>query len=299
VAGASRNNKDKTVSSDLKVEVLDERQVDFYGDTILAILIRMDGETLVVVPVRPICQILGITWSPQRLRINRDEVLKSCVIKLITQVPGDTQRREHLCLPIEYLHGWLFGITTSQVHEKHRERITLYRRECFRALSTAFQGDLALPAPEAPAGSSSLAGVRDLALAVAQMAEQQMALEGRVDETHELATRANARLDKAAEVIGALQRRTYKLEDKFHPHAYITDQQAANVANAVKALAEMLTRQKGKNQYQGIYGELHRRFGVSSYTMIRQEQYDSVLSFLEDWYDAAKEGRERQDEAGE
>jgi hypothetical protein len=33
--------------------------------------------------------------------------------------------------------------------------------------------------------------------------------------------------------------------------------------------------------------------------MIRQEQYDSVLSFLEDWYDAAKEGRERQDEAGD
>jgi hypothetical protein len=127
------------------------------------------------------------------------------------------------------------------------------------------------------------------------MAEQQMALEGRVDETHELATRANARLDKAAEVIGALQRRTYKLEDKLHPHAYITDQQAANVANAVKALAEMLTRQKGKNQYQGVYGELHRRFGVSSYTMIRQEQYDSVLAFLEDWYDAAKEGRERQE----
>jgi hypothetical protein len=29
--------------------------------------------------------------------------------------------------------------------------------------------------------------------------------------------------------------------------------------------------------------------------MIRQEQYDSVLAFLEDWYDAAKEGRARAD----
>jgi outer membrane murein-binding lipoprotein Lpp len=289
------------VSNDPPIDVIEERQVDFYGDTILAILIRMDGETLVVVPVRPICQVLGIDWSSQRKRINRDDVLKTCVVILTTQVPGDTQRRDHACLPLDYLHGWLFGITTSQVHEKHRERISLYRRECFRALSAVFQSDLALPESTNPKVESgmTLAQVRDLGAALMQMAEQQMALEGRVDETHELATRANARLDKAAEVIGALQRRTYKLEDKLHPHAYITDQQAANVANAVKALAEMLTRQKGKNQYQGVYGELHRRFGVSSYTMIRQEQYDSVLAFLDDWYAAAKEGRERQEDTSD
>lgn len=280
------------------IEVIEERWVDFYDDTVLAVLIRLDDALKIVVPVRPVCDVLGVNWPPQWQRIRRDTVLSSTVIEIIT-VARDGKRRKMAALPIEFLHGWLFGITESQVKEEYREKITLYRRECFQALSAAFQGDLALPAPEAPAGSSSLAGVRDLALAVAQMAEQQMALEGRVDETHELATRANARLDKAAEVIGALQRRTYKLEDKLHPHTYITDQQAANVANAVKALAEILTRQKGKNQYQGIYGELHRRFGVSSYTMIRQEQYDSVLSFLEDWYDAAKEGRERQDEAGE
>jgi hypothetical protein len=63
----------------------------------------------------------------------------------------------------------------------------------------------------------------------------------------------------------------------------------------VQFYGSIITRQKGKNQYQGVYGELHRRFGVSSYTMIRQEQYDSVLAFLEDWYDAAKEGRARAD----
>jgi hypothetical protein len=295
VDAATRSSKDKPVSSEPKIEVVDERQVDFYGDTILAILLRMDGETVVVVPVRPICQVLAVDWSSQRKRINRDEVLKTCVVKITTQVPGDTQRREHLCLPIEYLHGWLFGITTSQVSEAYRERITLYRRECFRALSAAFQGDLALPEPAAPAGGSSLAGVRDLALAVAQMAEQQMALEGRVEETHEIATQAHGRLDKAAEVIGALQRRTHKLEDKLHPHAYVTEEQAAHVSTVVKALAELLTQQKGKNQYQSVFSELYRRFGVPSYKHIRQEQYADVLTFLDDWRDAAMKGQEQQE----
>jgi hypothetical protein len=90
------------------------------------------------------------------------------------------------------------------------------------------------------------------------------------------------------------------IEDKLHPHAYITEEQAAHVSTVVKALAEMLTRQeKGKNHYQGIFGELHRRFGVPSYKHIRQEQYADVLAFLDDWRDAAMEGRERQDEAGD
>lgn len=267
--------------------ILEERQVDFYGDTILAILIRMDGRNLVVVPVRPICTVLGITWSPQRLRINRDEVLSTCVIKLITQVPGDTQRREHLCLPLDYLHGWLFGITTSQVKEQYRHRITLYRRECFQVLSASFQPNLALPDTEVASGKGSgmtLAQVRDLALAVAQMAEQQMALEDRVDETHALAIQAHDRLNKAAQVIMALQQRTHSLEEKFNPGEMITEEQAAEISTQVKALAHFLSaRETGKNHYQGVFGELYRRFGVTSYTRIPQSRYGEVLAFLEDW----------------
>jgi hypothetical protein len=296
----SKHEKGTAVSNEPHIEIIEERWVDFYDDTVLAVLIRLDDALKIVVPVRPVCDVLGVDWEGQRQRIARDKVLSStaCEIKAVAR---DGKRRKMVALPIEFLHGWLFGITESQVKEEYREKIMLYRRECFTVLSAAFQADRALPEPTSSKGESgmNLAQIRDLGAALMQMAEQQMALEGRVDETHELATRANARLDKAAEVIGALQRRTYKLEDKLHPHAYITDQQAANVANAVKALAEMLTRQKGKNQYQGVYGELHRRFGVSSYTMIRQEQYDSVLAFLEDWYDAAKEGRERQEDAAD
>jgi hypothetical protein len=218
----------------------------------------------------------------------------------MTTTARDGKRYKMLALPLEYLHGWLFGISASQVKEEFRDKITLYRRECFTVLSAAFQADPALPDKEdPPATGMTLSQVRDLGLAIAQMAEQQLALEGRVDETHALATQAHGRLDKAADVINSLQRRTYKLEDKLHPHAYITEEQAAHVSTVVKSLAEMLTRQKGKNQYQGVFSELYRRFGVPSYKHIRQEQYDSVLAFLDDWYAAAKEGRERQEDTSD
>jgi hypothetical protein len=58
-------------------------------------------------------------------------------------------------------------------------------------------------------------------------------------------------------------------------------------------------QQKGENQYQGVFSELYRRFGVPSYKHIRQEQYDSVLVFRDDWYAAAEEGHKRQEDAGD
>ena len=127
-----------------QIEVLEERWVDFYDDTILALLVRMDEAVRVLVPVRPVCEVLGINWSSQRRRILRDEVLGSTVVEMTT-VAQDGKRRQMVALPLEYLHGWLFGIGATQVKEEYREKITLYRRECFRALSAAFQAELMLP----------------------------------------------------------------------------------------------------------------------------------------------------------
>jgi hypothetical protein len=77
------------------------------------------------------------------------------------------------------------------------------------------------------------------------------------------------------------------LEDRLHPASYIAEEQAATVQSAVNAIAMELTkRDPSKNHFQGIHGELHRRFKVRSYNLIRQEQYTSVLAFLDEWHAA-------------
>jgi hypothetical protein len=64
----------------------------------------------------------------------------------------------------------------------------------------------------------------------------------------------------------------------------VTEDQAETISTTVKALAELLSlKDSSKNHYQGIFAELYRRFGVSSYKNIRIERYESVLAFLEDW----------------
>ncbi|NJL06250.1 MAG: hypothetical protein HC911_15365 [Chloroflexaceae bacterium] len=67
-----------------QIEVLEERWVEFYDDTILAVLVRMDGVVRVLVPVRPVCDVLGVDWEGQRQRIARDEVLGSTVVEMTT-----------------------------------------------------------------------------------------------------------------------------------------------------------------------------------------------------------------------
>lgn len=40
---------------------LEQKSVDFYGDEIVAVLVEMNDQQQVLVPVRPICDYLGLS----------------------------------------------------------------------------------------------------------------------------------------------------------------------------------------------------------------------------------------------
>lgn len=113
-----------------------------------------------------------------------------------------------------------------------------------------------------------------------RMAEEQIGLIRRMD--------AAARIVKTLQTdVATVQVRLGVLEERLHPSAYITDEQAAEVQSAVGAVAMALTkRDPSKNHFQSIHAELHRRFKAKSYSLIRVEQFAAVLKFLETWDDA-------------
>jgi hypothetical protein len=127
------------------------------------------------------------------------------------------------------------------------------------------------------------------------MAEQQMelqrrqaALTGRMDAAARVIRGVQGTLDGVVGQLAAVDVRVGLLEERLWPGALIDDTQATEVSNRVKALAELLTgREGGKNQYQAIFAELYRRFGVSSYKLIPQLKYEAVLAFLDDWRTSA------------
>jgi hypothetical protein len=261
---------------------IEEQTVDFYGDHITIALVDIDGHTMNYIPLRPICEYLGLSWSGQRERTMRDPVLSTEVALVrVTRTTATGGIPDSLCLPVEFLNGWLFGINASRVKAELREKVIRYQRDCYRVLWDAFNPQpLSVQDTEHPQATTILEQIRATALAVAQLAEQQLQMEQHLTK----------RLDKAAEVFISFEHRLGTLEKKLSPAALITDEQAETIASTVKALAELMTsRDSGKNHYQGIFSELYRRFGVSSYKNIRLDRYEQVLSFLSDWHQSAKQ----------
>ena len=107
---------------------IEERTVLFYDDEIKLVIVHENDEQKAYVPVRPICEFLGVTWSPQLRRINRDPILSEIASSVTVTVTEVGQRGQMLCLPIDYLNGWLFGINANRVKENVRDRLLRYQR---------------------------------------------------------------------------------------------------------------------------------------------------------------------------
>ena len=83
--------------------------------------------------MKPICENIGLDWKSQYSRMKRDDVLNATMV-IITIVAEDGKKREMICLPIEYLNGWLFGIDINRCKPEIRDTLIKYKKECYQAL---------------------------------------------------------------------------------------------------------------------------------------------------------------------
>lgn len=89
------------------------------------------------VPIKPICDIMGIDVEAQRRKILEDEILRSTAV-LSTAVGADKKDRQMTCLPLEFVFGWLFTINPDRVAPDAREAVIRYKLECYEALYDHF-----------------------------------------------------------------------------------------------------------------------------------------------------------------
>jgi hypothetical protein len=253
---------------------VEQKTIVFYDDEITAVVIQSGNERIVYVPLRPICDYLGLDWSAQRQRINRDQVLAEAVqgVVIITTPSPDGRGggpQETVCLPLDYLNGWLFGVSVSRVKPEMRERLITYQRECYRVLAQHFTA--VSPASSSSSPSSTLMQVREMGLAIARMAEEQMEFD--------------RRLSGAETAVSSLDGRLQILEAKLAPpeHA-VTDEQASQISQAVKLVAIAQGKISGRNEFGATYGEMYRRFGISSYKLAPAVKFKEIMNWLNDWY---------------
>ncbi|OCW94250.1 hypothetical protein A9168_08360 [Macellibacteroides sp. HH-ZS] len=101
----------------------------------VAIVAGNDSQKLV--PIKPICEALGIDFDSQRKKIKEDEDLNSVTV-LSTATGADNKQYEMFCLPLKFIFGWLFTINPKNVKPEAQEVVRYYRMECYSALYSHF-----------------------------------------------------------------------------------------------------------------------------------------------------------------
>ncbi|NJL06692.1 MAG: hypothetical protein HC911_17680 [Chloroflexaceae bacterium] len=270
---------------------LSPQGITFYGDEIIAILEPTTQH--VYVPLARLCANLGIDPPSQMQRIQAHEVLSTALATLSIQSTGGPQAT--LCLRLDLIPFWLAGINTQRVRADVREKLVRYQRECAAVLWDFFRppgqpSSAALDRATPTAPVSPAAQAYELALAVAALARQQMHIEDRL---HQFATQ----LETQAARTEALELRLTAPEPQLRAST-ISEEQAAELAQAVKFVARALGERTGRNEYGGVYGQLYREFGITSYKQLPREQFAPAMEWLRDWYRTIQQERGPEPDTG-
>ena len=70
------------------------------------------------------------------------------------------------------------------------------------------------------------------------------------------------------------------------PDRLVTQDQASQVSQAVKAVALELGKKTGRNEFGAIYGELYRKFGITGYKMLPARRFEEAMRFLTEWHES-------------
>ena len=269
------------MSEDQGLVPFEERRVDFDGDELVVFVVEHDGQVQGYVQLKPFCAYLGLSWAGQLERTKRDPVLAAEIQFIrVTRMNARPGAPDAICLPLDMLHGWLFGIQASRVKAELQEKVTLYRRECFRVLWQAFKSEIVPPLPPA-VGLSGAAVALEIATAIQNLARQQLEMETRLGQ---VAGQQTVMADYMRDFIGTTRQRLTGLELQLSGGAPISEAQAAEIMLAVKLVGQELERRGDKGGYQKVYAEMYHRYAIATYRNLPAVRYTEVTAWLHAWY---------------
>ena len=253
-------------------EALEPQAIEFYGDAVLAV---QDGGTgRIYVPVGRLCDNLGIVRSRQIQRIQEHQVLRRGVVTMTLNTASGAQ--ETICLRLDLVPFWLAGINANRVRSEVQEKLILYQSECAAVLWDAFRpaGQPSSTALNSSGNLSPAAQAYETAMAIATLARQQMNMESQLVD---LATTISSHADRLA-----------GLELTLAPQHAINEVQAAELSQAIKTVAQAMSERTGRNEYGGVYGQLYREFGITTYRALPTDRFHEAMEWLRNWYRAIR-----------
>lgn len=110
--------------------------VNFRGDELYGFK-QDDG---VFLALKPMVEAMGLDWSAQYRRVQRDPILVEGIAMMATPF-GRGGDQQAVCIKVDLLQGWLFTIDSSRIKDDEvRKKVQLYQRECYAVLHAHFTG---------------------------------------------------------------------------------------------------------------------------------------------------------------
>jgi len=228
-------------------------------------------QRLLLLPVRELCEALGLSTPSQLNRIKRDVVMSRHLYSVRARVVGKDgvpQEQEIACLGYRRLDYWMGTIDHERVKPELREKVILFKEEMADAIHAYFRSRR-LP--------EDMRAELDAALPPAQQEYvhlmEQASILGQAVGEH------GARLS-------GLEERVKGLEARLVGTDFISLQQAKQFIDAVGVLASMLKdkHKKGASPYAIVQSEVKKRFQVPSYQLIPESEFPAVMDFLAQWW---------------
>lgn len=119
--------------------------VPFHGNTLYLI----DQNEEPYTPMKPIVEGMGLDWASQFTKL-KSNPQRWGIVNITIQVPGDTQDRETVLIPLRKTAAWLMTIQPSRVKPEIREKIVQYQNECDDVLWDYWNKGRVLPSSPTP-----------------------------------------------------------------------------------------------------------------------------------------------------
>jgi hypothetical protein len=283
---------------------VEQRTVDFNGTALVAL---RDNHGTIWVPLRRLCEAIGVAFTNQIKKIQSDPVMSEHIVTLPI-VLSDGRTFEMECLALKYVRAWLFGINANRVKVEIRDRLLAYQREVIEVIDRAFTPASA----ESGLDDTMIRAMRDNALQQAQLWEMVLGERQRL-------RRAEQALDEIDEQMGTFGQLLYRHDDTLRhvlndlnrlraeqsaitarftditrllpaPNDFITPEEKA----ALKALVDDVVAAahhkgvrlgQGRNDYPAVWDAFKRRFDLAKYDELPRTQYADAIEWLKAWLD--------------
>ncbi|MDP9315585.1 MAG: phage antirepressor N-terminal domain-containing protein [Chloroflexota bacterium] len=242
--------------------------VTFDGDTLPAVVRAGDS---VAIPVRTICEVLGLDVERQSARLREHEVLSQGL--RVVRMPLGGQLRSVMAISHKYVAFWLATVTPKHVKPALRPKLVRYQTELVDVLALLY-GTNMQPTRPSDVPTDVIGTIQtQLAAALQDVRLLREALLSQQQETHVC-------LDTHDDQIEALEGLMDDLQQQLSSHTTITSAQQELLKRSIQRRAKRIEQRTGRAVYGKLFAQFCIDLGTPKYALLPAGKYGQALDWL-------------------